>query len=195
MSLLIAEGLDKVILQVPSTPNYSIIYYQTQLKRHSPFLCRWTKHILRSVLSAVSAVLIMHLLRVWYTEEKSLPELIQKLILRHRVSSLITYAGYAQRAETFFTTSLLSLWFWNALIPWRPNSLHIQHRSVPPIQEHSGFLQREMLRWKSVASYPSCHFILCWNVPEHSGCIRSGNTNTAKAELQHWHMVVQTFSA
>lgn len=83
------------------------------------------------------------------------------------------------RAETLFMTSLLSLWFWNALIPWRPNSQHIQCRPVPPIQGHWLLAERDA-REKSVASSPRWHFVLCWTVPEQPGCIHSSKTNTAR---------------
>lgn len=151
------------------------------------FLCRWTKHILRS---AFFAVFTIYLLRVWFPEQKDLQGISQQLMPSCRVSHLIIYAGCGQRAGTFFVTSLLSLCFWNALIPWRPNLLHAQCRSVPPIQGYSGILLVEILRWKSVASSHSCDFVLCWTIPGQAGYICSSKLNTAEAELQHQHVVV-----
>lgn len=99
------------------------------------FLCRWTKHALRSVFSAVFTI---YLLRVWFPEQKDLQGISQQLMPSCRVSHLIIYAGCGQRAGRFFVTSLLSLCFWDALVPWRPNLLHVQCRSVPLIQGYSG---------------------------------------------------------
>lgn len=151
------------------------------------FLCRLKKHDMRSVFSAVFNI---YLLRVWFPEQKDLQGIRQQLMPSGRVSHLIIYAGCGQRAGTFFVTSLLSLCFWDALIPWRPNSLHAQCRSVPQIQGYSGILLGKILRRKSVASSHSCDFVPCWTIPGQEGYVCSSKLNTAKAELQHQHAVV-----
>lgn len=67
-------------------------------------------------------------------------------------------------------------------MPWSPEGLTLSTSSADQCHQFrdTGFLQREMLREKSVASSPRWHFVLCWTVPEQSGCIHSSKTNTAR---------------
>lgn len=112
-------------------PEYLLGYSETPSGTTVPcFLCKWTEHILRSVFSAIFTI---YLLRVWLPEQKVLQGTSQQLMPSCRTCHLAIYAGCGKRAGIIFTASLLTLCFWDALIPWRPNSPDVQCRSVPPI--------------------------------------------------------------